>query len=73
MQPTTIAAALMASAVVLMSSTPPAHADSQDDTYLNELGGHGITNYPSDTLIKVGHRCARTNPSAQRRGRRRMA
>jgi hypothetical protein len=50
-----IAAVLMASAVVLMGGAPLAHADSQDDTYLNELGGQGITKYPSDKLIKVGH------------------
>jgi hypothetical protein len=43
MQPTTIAAALMASAAVLSSGTPLTHADSQDDTYLNELGAQGIT------------------------------
>lgn len=55
MQPITIAAALAASAVVLMSSTPSARADSQDDTYLNELGAQGVTKYPSDKLIKVGH------------------
>jgi hypothetical protein len=55
MQPITIAAALAASAIVLISSTPPARAFSQDDTYLNELGAQGITKYPSDKLIKVGH------------------
>ena len=55
MQPTTIAAAMMASAVVLMSSAPSVHADSQDDNYLNELGAQGITKYPSDKLIKLGH------------------
>ena len=55
MQPITIAAALVASAAVLMSSTAPAHADSQDDTYLHELGAQGITKYPPDKLIKVGH------------------
>jgi hypothetical protein len=55
MQPTTISAALMTPAVLLLSSTPLTHADSQDDTYLNKLGGQGITQYPSDKLIKVGH------------------
>ena len=55
MQPTTAAAALIASAAVLMSSAPLAHADPQDDAYLNELGAHGVTHYPSDTLINAGH------------------
>jgi Protein of unknown function (DUF732) len=55
MQPTTIAAALMAPAALLISSTPLTHADTQDDTYLNELGAQGITQYPSAELIKVGH------------------
>lgn len=55
MQPTTIAAALMASTVMLMSSMPLAHAQSQDDVYLKELGAQGITQYPPDKLIKVGH------------------
>jgi hypothetical protein len=55
MQTTTIAAALMTPAVLLISSMPLTHADTQDDTYLNELGAQGITQYPSDTLIKVGH------------------
>jgi Protein of unknown function (DUF732) len=55
MQPTTIAAALMTSAVLLISSMPLAHADPQDDTYLNELAAQGITQYPSDKLITVGH------------------
>jgi hypothetical protein len=55
MQPITIAAALVASAVMLVSGTAPARADSQDDTYLNELGAQGITKYPLDKLIKVGH------------------
>jgi hypothetical protein len=55
MQPTTIAAALMASAAVLISSTPVTHADSQDDTYLRELGAQGITQYPPDKLITAGH------------------
>lgn len=54
MQPTTVAAALIASAV-LMSSGPLAHADPQDDAYLNELGAHGISHYPSDMLIDAGH------------------
>jgi Protein of unknown function (DUF732) len=56
MQPITIAAALAASAVALMSSAPSARADSQDDTYLNALGAHGLTTqYPSDKLITAGH------------------
>ena len=55
MKPITVAAALAASAVVLLSSAPPVRADSQDDTYLNGLGAQGITEYPSDTLIKAGH------------------
>jgi hypothetical protein len=55
MQPTTAAAALIASAAVLMSIAPLAHADPQDDAYLNELGTHGVTHYPSDTLINAGH------------------
>ena len=55
MQPTTVAAALITSAAVLMSSAPLAHADPQDDAYLNELGAHGITYYSSDTLINAGH------------------
>jgi Protein of unknown function (DUF732) len=55
MQPTKIAAALIASAVLLMSSTPLAHAQSQDDVYLKELRADGVTQYPPDKLIKVGH------------------
>jgi hypothetical protein len=55
MQPTTVAAALMASTVLLMSSTPLTHAQSQDDVYLKELGAHGVTQYPPDKLIEVGH------------------
>jgi hypothetical protein len=55
MQPTTVAAALITSAAVLMCSAPLAHADPQDDAYLNELGAHGITHYSSDTLINAGH------------------
>jgi hypothetical protein len=55
MQPTTVAAALVASAVGLMSSLPLAHADAQDDAYMNELGAHGISQYPSDKLINAGH------------------
>jgi hypothetical protein len=54
MQPPTIAVALIASAAVLIS-TPPAHADAQDDAYLNALGAHGLTTqYPSDKLITAG-------------------
>jgi Protein of unknown function (DUF732) len=55
MQPTTIAAAILASAAVLMGSAPQVHADSQDDAYLNQLGAQGITKYPSGKLVKVGH------------------
>jgi hypothetical protein len=55
MQPTTVVAALIASAAVLMSSTPLAHADPQDDAFLNAVGSHGITQYRSETLIKAGH------------------
>ncbi|MGB6206541.1 DUF732 domain-containing protein [Mycobacterium sp.] len=55
MQPTTVAAALIASAIGLTSSAPLALADPQDDAYLNELGTHGITHYPSATLINAGH------------------
>jgi hypothetical protein len=55
MQPATIAAALMTPAVLLISNMPPAHADLQDDAYLNALGAQGITQYPSDKLIQVGH------------------
>jgi Protein of unknown function (DUF732) len=54
-RPTTVAAALMASALLLISNMPLAHADSQDDTYLRELGAQGITQYPPDKLITVGH------------------
>ena len=55
MHPRTIAAALMASAAVLISGAP-AHADAQDDAYLNALGAHGLTTqYPSDKLITAGH------------------
>jgi hypothetical protein len=55
MGPTTIAAALMITAALLMSGTPVTHAQSQDDVYLKELGAQGITQYPSDKLIKIGH------------------
>jgi hypothetical protein len=55
MQPTTVIAALVASAAVLISNTPPANADPQDDAYLNALGADAIARYPSETLIKAGH------------------
>jgi Protein of unknown function (DUF732) len=56
MQPPTIATALIASAAVLFSAAP-AHADAQDDAYLNALGAHGLsTQYPPDKLIAAGHR-----------------
>jgi hypothetical protein len=59
MQPPTIATALIASAAVLIGA-PPAHADAQDDAYLNALGAHSLsTQYPSDKLITAGHQvCA---------------
>lgn len=54
MQPTTVAAALIASAAVLMGSAPPLHADVQDDIYLRELAARGTTHYPSDKLMGSG-------------------
>ncbi len=55
MQPLRIAVALTASAVVLIGA-PTAHADAQDDAYLNALGAHGLTTqYPSEKLIAAGH------------------
>ncbi|BBZ13779.1 DUF732 domain-containing protein [Mycobacterium branderi] len=55
MQPTAIAAAVALSALLLASGVPPAHADSQDDAYLKALAEVGITSYPADKLVTVGH------------------
>ena len=64
-QPITVAATLIASAAVLLSSAPMANADPQDDAYLTALGAHGIAHYPSDILIKAGHLvCAYTSAGA---------
>ncbi|ORW04796.1 DUF732 domain-containing protein [Mycobacterium kyorinense] len=52
MQPTAIAAAV---ALLLASGVPPAHADSQDDAYLKALAEAGVTHYPADKLVTVGH------------------
>jgi hypothetical protein len=55
MQPITVAATVIASAAVLLSSLPVANADPQDAAYLNELGARATAHYPSDLLIKAGH------------------
>lgn len=55
MQPTAIAAAVVLSTMLLVSSMPPAQADPQDEAYLKALAEEGITQYPSDRLVMVGH------------------
>jgi hypothetical protein len=55
MKPITIAAAVALSTMILVTGMPPAHADPQDDAYLKALAEDGITQYPSDKLVTVGH------------------
>lgn len=56
MQPTAIAAAVALSSTLLLGSgVPAARADSEDDAYLKALAQIGITQYPADTLVTVGH------------------
>ncbi|GBE67216.1 hypothetical protein MFM001_36780 [Mycobacterium sp. MFM001] len=55
MQPTAIAAAAALSTLLLASGVPSAHADSQDDAYLKALAEAGVTGYPIDKLVTVGH------------------